>query len=792
MFRKTIPLLWLMLLLLPQLSSAEDSVSEKQSPEFSQGQIEIEGDSLETLLDRKMKARGNAFIKKGDKTISSELIEYDEISGKISTLSNTKIDTPQSKITGSKLNLKLDNETGQINDATFEFKDKSGKTERTVMQFGHPVTQRLYTYRGEAKTIFFEGENRKKLETTKITTCEVGNNDWYINASTLNIEQNINKAEGKNAVVEFKNVPIFYSPYFSMPLDSALRKSGFLSPNFGSTSTSGFMGSIPYYFNISPNQDATLTSNYSAKRGAQFEGEYRYLSSNFSGKDYVEIAPHDNANGKDNRFYIDLEHQQNFGNGLSASYNIQRVGDKQYMSDYASLVQITNPVNLPQRVNVNYISPQMSLLDNSSKFTWNVSALAEKYQTLSTVYSDSPYQRLPQVNLSAKLENDLYLIDLKSQYTYFSRDESFKNYLDANNQSHLYAEGGRSILAPSISIPLQETYGFIKPKFSMNIRDYQLDNASVSSKQIITPIFSLDSGVYFDRPLNLFNNSYTNTLEPRLYYVYIPYRDQSMLPLFDTGLTDLNMNTVFSENQFNGYDRVNDANQISAGLTSKLLSNNGKELIKATIAERFYLTQSKVNQSNQLSPLGSPYLQASNLSQKSSDIFLGLTSRLNNNWNVDAMWDYAPSTNKLLRDTISSRYNPEPNKIFNISYRYINNTLDTTQSIKDFGVAGQWPLGHRYSAVGRIDYDLLNSRTAELLAGVEYNGGCWVARTIVDRLATINATAPVSSIMFQLELNGLGAVGSDPNKLGVILNRNIPGVRTVNQIPDQYRQSNMD
>ena len=190
--------------------------------------------------------------------------------------------------------------------------------------------------------------------------------------------------------------------------------------------------------------------------------------------------------------------------------------------------------------------------------------------------------------------------------------------------------------------------------------------------------------------------------------------------------------------------------------------------------------------------MGSPYLQSSNLSQKSSDIFLGLTSRLNNNWNIDAMWDYAPSDNKLLRDTISSRYNPEPYKIFNISYRYINNTLDTTQSIKDFGIAGQWPLGNRYAAVGRIDYDLLNSRTAELLAGVEYNGGCWVARTIVDRLASITTSIPVTSIMFQLELNGLGAVGSDPNKLGVILNRNIPGVRTVNQIPDQYRQANIE
>ena len=762
MFRKTISPLWLLLLLLPQLSSAEDLFSEKQSPEISQDLVEIEGDKLETLLDRKMKARGNAILKKGNKTIKAELIEYDEISEKLITQGNTSIELENISLTGSTLNYKLTDYTGQMDDVSFNL--KSQKKEQTVIKRGYEITKHNYNYRGDAKTIFFDGENKKRLQSSRITTCEANSDDWYIKSKNIEIDTKKDQVKASNALVEFKGVPIFYMPSTSFSLNKN-RQSGFLSSTFGTTTRSGFDLRIPYYFNISPNMDATLSARYLGKRGPLAEGQFRYLTENYSGVNELQYMNHDEASGQDNRYFLKLTHQHQFGRGWSGSYDLQKVSDNNYFSDLASMIQVTSVVNLPQRANLNY-----------SGDIWKLNVLTEKYQTLTNA-SNSPYQRLPQVNLSGKKDYDNFTLDFKSQWTLFERDDKFAStFTDAQKIS-----GSRLSMTPAITIPLTSSYGYIKPKVSTNLRSYNLNHSPDNNKDIITPIFSIDSGVYLDRNINFLSQNYTNTLEPRLFYVYIPYKDQSVLPNFDTGLADLNMQTLFYENQYNGLDRINDANQLTASVTSKILDKNGKERLSAIIAQRYYFEDRRI--------FGNDLLEAK---KANSDIFMGASAKLPNSLNLDAMFQFNPSSNNLLRSTLGARYNPEPGKMLNVSYRLIDNILDSNQNLEVFNAAGQWPLGNRFYSIGRYNYDLKSSQTIEVLAGLEYDGGCWVARSIFDRISL--PTTPEANYAFfvQLELNGIGSIGSDANRLNTFLYRNVPGLRTVNQIPDVNRQANFN
>ena len=761
MFRKTISPLWLVFFLLPQLSSAEDLATQKQSTEISEGSIEIEGNSLETLLDRKMKAKGNAILKKGNKTIKAEVIEYDEVSEKIITTGNTNIDLESISLRGSKLSLKLSDETGQMDDASFNFKSGDKQEKSLINKYGVVVVKRSYDFRGDAKTIFFEGENKKRLKSSRITTCEADSDDWYLKSNNMEINTKTDRVNASNAVVEFKGLPILYTPYIDFSLNKN-RKSGFLASTFGTTTKSGFDLQIPYYFNISPNMDATLTARYFGKRGPQADGEFRYLEENYSGKNQIQFMKHDEHSGKDNRYLVRLEHQHKLNNGWSASYNYQKVSDDSYFSDLATMIQVTSVVNLPQRANINYAGE-----------TWKFNALTEKYQTLTNA-SNSPYQRLPQLNLSGRKDFDSYILDFKSQWAYFDRDEKFTYGLNEK------PTGSRLSITPGISVPFTETYGYIKPKLSANVRSYNLNNSSIGNKDIFTPIVSVDSGMYFDRTVNLLNQNFTNTLEPRLFYVYIPYKDQSALPNFDTGLADLNMQTLFSENQYNGQDRINDANQLTASITSKFIDKNGKERLSGILAQRYYFEDRKI------------FGTELNAKKANSDIFMGAATRLANSLNLDAMFQYDPDSSKLLRSTLSSRYNPEPGKILNLSYRMIENVSDSKQDLEVFNAAGQWPLGNRFYSIARYNYDLKTSQTIEVLGGVEYDGGCWVARTIFDRISLPTNPEPNYTLFMQLELNGIGTIGSDALKLNNFLYRNVPGVRTVNQIPDVNRQANFN
>ncbi|HSF71757.1 MAG TPA: LPS-assembly protein LptD, partial [Methylotenera sp.] len=284
------------------------------------------------------------------------------------------------------------------------------------------------------------------------------------------------------------------------------------------------------------------------------------------------------------------------------------------------------------------------------------------------------------------------------------------------------------------------------------------------------PIFSLDSGLLFERDVNIVKNSYTQTFEPRMFYVYIPEKNQDRLPVFDSALADLNMTTLFTENQFTGNDRINNANQLSLAFTTRMIDNKtGEERIAATIGQRYYFDDQNVTLPDSIAS-----------EDNSSDIIAGLTARLSNQWKLDAFWQYNTDDAGLVRSNILARYNPEPGKLINAGYRY------TQQFLEQINISGQWPLSRGWYGVGRFNYSIKEKTLIESLAGLEYDAGCWQARTVIQRVETATAEANYG-LFFQLELGGLASIGSNPLNL---LRRDIPGYLSSSEIPTNYRQQN--
>jgi len=694
------------------------------------GSTTIDAQRLEIYLDREMRAFGDAEINRDGQVISGDRIDFNTINGEIHATGNVHIKQGDTTAEGSELRLKMDEREGEMTDPIFHLGvDTENKS------------------RGSASTILFEGPTKERLKSARYTTCPDGVDDWFLRAGELEIDHYTETATAKNASIEFKGVPILYTPWIDFPFSNQ-RKSGFLTPTFGSTSRSGFELSLPYYFNIAPNMDATLAPRALGKRGLQWQGEFRYLDPDYQGTDTVEYLPSDNQTGK-NRFLVNLAHRHVLGDGWSGGFQFERVSDDQYFSDMSTRIAITSKVNLPQQADLHY--------DNEN---WHFSALAQQYQTLDKL--SFPYQRLPQLALSGS--EDLGPVDAKlwSEFVRF----------DKNSKAPVTVTGNRFTVYPSVSLPWTQFYGYITPKIGVHYTSYGLSDAGTAfdSGTRTLPIFSLDSGLYFDRDMRVVKNKYTQTLEPRLFYVYIPHHDQSRLPIFDTGLSDLNLATIFAENQFSGGDRVNDANQVTLALTSRLIDQKtGAQRLAATVAERFYFTDQKV-----IMPGGTPR------TGMYSDLLAVVTAKLLNGWSADAGWQYNTDTSRSVKANIATRYQPEPGKVLNLAYRF------TRDSLEQIDLSTEWPMGGNWYGLGRLNYSLRDHPPtdrrgpAEYLAGVEYDAGCWQGRAVIHRLATATANSNYA-LFFQLELGGLSKIGSSPLE---VLKRNIPGYTSTSLIPD--------
>lgn len=617
---------------------------------------------------------------------------------------------------------------------------------------------------GDAERIDLHDADRATVQRGTYTTCAIDAPDalpdWILRADRLELDQEADEGYAEGAVLEFKGVPILPLPALSFPL-SERRKSGWLPPTIGLDNKSGLDLAVPYYWNIAPNRDATLTPGLMLRRGADLTGEFRYLENNYQGQLNAHLMPDDRLRERD-RWAVFARHSGSYQTavgGIGLGLNLNRVSDNDYWRDFSR-----KGLSLTTR-----------LLANDGSLSWSrgdlaLSARALKWQTLQDMDAPivPPYDRLPQLTGRwGKLNDRGFDYSVDADFTRFRGDRFWTHQPDAE----------RSVLHAQLSHPLTRPWGFLTPKVQLHATGYRFDaplSDGARSATRVLPTLSLDSGLVFERPASYFGRGFTQTLEPRLMYVYTPYRDQHRLPNYDSGLYDFNFATIWSENAFAGHDRIVDNNLVTAGLTTRLLDpDSGAEAVRLGIAQRYRFSGQRVTL-----PGGTP------TDRGLSDIMFGAGINWDPRWAFDTVVQYNPDTRRSTRTTIQARYSPAPFRTVSAAYRH---QRDLKSEHLDIG--WQWPLGDllsgrqelgttrpaaggsscngRWYSVGRLNYSLRDSKVVDAILGLEYDAGCWIGRVVLEQLHSSTSSA-TRRIMFQLELVGLSRLGSNP--LGTLRN----------------------
>ena len=690
----------------------------------------LEADHIESRENKNVVATGNVVLRQLGATIRADRLDYHDDDQLAIATGNVKLDRDGDTATGPRLQYHLDDETGEMDSPVFEFPKKP---------------ERKSASRGQAERAELLTERRTKLIDAEYTSCPIPRDDWFLRVNQLTVDSARNVGDATHATVYFLGVPILYAPFLSFPLDNK-RKSGFLAPTFGTSGQSGFEASLPYYWNIAENMDATFTPKILTKRGEQLGVEFRYLEPKSTGQVDTEYMPNDKIAGID-RYFFGWHHTQQLWTGWSASVNAQKVSDDNYFRDLTTKIALTSQTNLPR---------DAILAFNNE--TWSVSARVLGYQTLQDPAHDVPipYNILPQIIANGARQNVMGGFDwqLSSELSNF--------------QHPVLATGDRFILYPSISYPMRASWGYVTPKFGVNYTSYHMDpntQGFVDATRTL-PITSVDSGLFFERNTSFRNKAFLQTLEPRLFYLNVPFKDQTNLPNFTTAEADFNFHRLFTENRFVGGDRVGDANQITAALTSRLIeSDTGLERLNAGLGQVYYFRPPRVT-------LDGPLTE-----NKTSDIVGYFSSQLAKSFSVDASLQYTPELSRSEKFYFGTRYAPQPGSILNIAYRSARGTDNpadpSTSSIRQIDISSQWPILSRVNALVRYNWSLQDHKLLEGLAGFEYNAGCWQVRAVAHRFIT-GAQTYSTSFQIQLELTGLSRIGINPFET---IRQNIPGYR---------------
>jgi LPS-assembly protein len=682
----------------------------------------ITGSETKTLT-----ATGNVALRQRGAAITADRLEYSTETDTAVATGNVRLERSGDSATGPKLVYRIEEGTGEMERPVFEIPKRE---------------DRRSSSRGAAERALLEGEDRTRLFNAEYTTCPVPRDDWTLKVSELVIDGKREVGTAWNSTVWFLGVPILYSPWLSFPTNNA-RKSGFLPPTLGSSGRGGFEFALPWYWNIAEYQDATITPKLFSKRGLQLGGEYRYLRPSYTGQAEVEFLPNDAIAERD-RYLLAVRHAHQLGRGWSVGVNAQRVSDDNYFRDLSTRVAATSQTSLPRDAVLAY-----------SDDTWAASARAVAYQTLqdptAPVPAAAPYRQVPQLLVSGLRQNVRGLDwQVAGELTNFRHPE--------------LVNGQRFIAYPQVSWPVRRAWGYVTPKLGYHFTRYNLsgNDGGDSAATRSLPIASVDAGVYLDRPWSFRGGDFQQTLEPRLFYVRVPYRDQSRLPNFSSAEVDFGANSLFRENRFIGGDRIGDANQVTAAITSRLVqSDTGLERLKVTLGQIYYLDPQRVT-------LDGPAREG-----KKSDLVALVSGQVTPTFSIDGGLEYNVSQGRARRLDLAARYSPKPGSLVNAAYRY------TRDQVKQVDLSAQWPVSGALSLVGRWNWSLEDRKLIEGLAGFEYNAGCWEIRAVAHRFIT--ATQQVStSFQIQLELSGLSRIGINPLET---LKQNIPGYRRSDEIP---------
>lgn len=699
--------------------------------------VNISAERMTGRPDREIHFEENVEIVRGGTTIEADRATYRVAEDQVTATGNIRMQRFGDRYTGDEVQLQIEAGEGFVTHPTYHLQRNNAQ--------------------GAADRIDFASEDQAMVTEGTYSTCEGPDPDWYLKSGLLQLDKSRDAGYAKNTVVYFKGVPILGTPAISFPLSDA-RKSGALPPTIGSTNKGGLEVTLPYYFNIAPNRDLTLYPKIISRRGLQIGAEGRYLGQTYTGETRVESLYDDQQTGT-NRYAVSSTHIQTFDQRWTFNWNLNAASDDNYPSDFASTRTASAQRLLLREMGLTY----------GASF-WHATVRASNYQVLQDVAAPiaRPYDRLPQLLLHAGRQ-DIHGFDWTSdvEATHFRHPENLVGDPLYASPNILYPrDGNRIVINPKLSYPIIKPGYFITPKVSLHASHYALDNVAAGapgSLSRILPTASVDSGLVFERDTALFGKPVTQTLEPRLFYVYTPYRDQSQFPVFDTGAADFSYPQLFTENRFAGHDRISDANQLTAALVSRVMEPSGTERARFTIGQRYHFSDQRV------------FLPGVLNSQSRSDLLLAASSRLSQEISTEANIQYSQSLGKLIRSNYGVRWQPAPMSVLNLQYR--QDISSVIAPLKQLDVSAQWPLSKRWYGVGRVNYSIIDRKPAEALLGAEYKADCWVFRAVAQRTPT-SAQSATTGIFLQLELTGLSRIGSNPLQA---LRRSIPGYQMINQ-----------
>ena len=672
--------------------------------------VEVTSEGAEVSKQGDALLKGKVRLKQGTRMLTAENAQYLAKSGDFSVTGNVEYTDTNLKVSGQTATWDPA-EGASFGNAKFELPARPA--------------------RGDAAIINVSNAGNLGLQQVRFTGCPVGNDSWVLKAGEITIDQAAQQGTGRNVRLDFQGVPILYTPYISFPVSDA-RKSGLLFPEFGNSNKSGLELAAPYYFNLAPNYDATVTPRVFTRRGAQIGTELRYLGQHFRTNFEGEWIPNDSLAGRD-RSYARLTHLQDLTPRLRLDIDAANASDVRYFEDFGLGTEGTSISYVERSVRLTYLDQH-----------WKAVGLVQDFQTIDRTVPEAlrPYSRVPQLTVQGRWRTPLLDYQLRGEFVNFARRNG--------------VEGSRLDLAPTLELPLRSAGKFLVGSVGLRATQYALKGVASGadrSPSRVAPAFTLDSGLVFERETR---SGYVQTLEPRALYTYIPYRNQDAIPLFDTGVPDFRLERLFDPQRYVGGDRLADANQVALGITSRWIdTTTGRQWVQATVGQVRYFTPPRIGLPGEPPPRAS-----------ASDLVGELSVAAFGKWSVDLGLQWDPASGEAVRRELALQYRGTGGRIANLAYRYRADRLE------QLDLSTAWPVSPRWNIFARQVYSLRDRTAIESFAGLEFKDCCWKLRVVARRYVSTRTGERDTAIGLQLELNGLSSVGVPT---GAFLERSIRG-----------------
>ena len=770
----------------PQRPGMDDDTPKNEAPTFVSARATRYEQQTETSI-----LAGDVVLRQGSMQAEADEASLHQQENRGELNGNVRLRDKGILVVGDRAQLQLDNGEAEVDNA--EYVIHAAKT------------------RGSAKYAKRQDDAVVRLKDGTYTRCEPGENTWHLKGNNIKLNPATGFGTATNVTLRVKDVPVFYTPYIYFPIDDR-RQSGFLPPSMSTSSDTGFSLKTPYYINLAPNYDATLYPTYMANRGLLMEGEFRYLTKSSEGQvggawlDDAEDERKLQSEYEDQRWMYNWQHKDGLDSRWLAEIDYTDISDPYYFQDLETDLGFSQP---------NYLNQRGSLSYRGDSYTARLNLHA--YEPTSVV-DITPYDRLPQLTLNGALpfqpgglqfaygtEFVSFQRSLRSG-NFFNEDGVAQTWYDEKIRGLARAEGERLHLAPGVSLPLNASWGYLKPSVKLLYTHYDLDldqkgkntlyteQQFKSSQDRSVPVYSVDSGLYFDRNTDLFGKGGRQTLEPRAFYLYVPEEDQTDIPIFDSGESTFSYASLWRDNRFSGKDRIGDENRLSLGVTSRWIEPNGFERQTIGLGQAFHFEDRKVHLPN-----SKAVFDRADYRSSVSPYALQYMYRFNRDWRLTSDFNWDPDTHTTRSGSAMFHYQPEanPNKVVNLGYRYRNDTIRYDQStgewvvgggdfgseflrngqpnpnfIKDYYKINQhdfstiWPIVPQWSVIARWQHDYSQNRTLEAMGGFEYDSCCWKLRLInrywmdydeYDLNPSANEEAD-RGIFLQIVFKGLGGV----------------------------------